>query len=177
MKEEWRDIQGFEGSYQVSNLGRVRSFDRVIMNNIGVHRIYKSRIMKYFLDKDGYENLTLNKLGKQYKRKVHRLVAAAFIDNPENKESVNHKDLNKKNNRLENLEWVTKSENMIHAAKNNKNCRGEGIAQSKLSEEDVLIIRELYLSKQMNQKELSEKYKVTQSSISCIVLRKTWSHI
>ena len=99
--EEWRDIKGYEGKYQVSNLGRVKSR----------HKILKPNNVK------GYLYVYPSKNSKKEALKVHRLVAEAFIDNPENKPEVNHIDGNKENNRVENLEWCTKSENMQHAIK------------------------------------------------------------
>lgn len=113
MTEEWRDIRGYEGSYQVSNLGRVRSLDRYIPSR----RYYrKGRIIQPF-DNKGYNNtsLSLNKVTRTFC--THRLVAEAFIPNPDNKPCVNHVDGNKRNNLVSNLEWVTYSENTNHAIK------------------------------------------------------------
>lgn len=107
--EVWKDVPDFEGHYQISNFGRVRS----ILTSQGT---YRERLRKTYLDRNGYENVDLWKLNKQYKQLVHRLVAKAFIPNPENKPTVNHIDGIKHNNVLSNLEWVTQSENLVHAA-------------------------------------------------------------
>lgn len=113
MREIWKDIKGYEGLYQVSNLGRIKS---LYGWNAGSKK-YCSRtlMMKPKVSCVGYYNITLHKNKKQKTYNVHRLVAETFIINPDKKETVNHKDGNKLNNCVENLEWATRSENQIHA--------------------------------------------------------------
>ena len=101
--EKWRDIPGYEGFYQVSDLGNIRSI-----------RFNKIRNMKSW-DSHGYRAVELCMNNNRYTVGIHRLVALTFIPNPENKSEVNHKDRNKSNNNVENLEWVTQSENVAHA--------------------------------------------------------------
>ena len=98
MSEIFKDIAGFKGLYTISSSGKVWSKT-------------SKRLIKSHVDKYGYENIILFKSGKQHNFKVHRLVAAAFIPNPENKPCINHKDENKLNNSADNLEWVTVKEN------------------------------------------------------------------
>ncbi len=103
MKEIWKDIEGYEGLYQVSNLGRIKNF--------------KNQIHAVSVDKYGYLQVTLYYKEKPRCFRVHRLVAKAFIPNSENKLTVNHIDGNKKNNKVDNLEWNTIQENSRHAWK------------------------------------------------------------
>ena len=102
--EEWRDIKGFEGKYMVSNLGRVKS--------LNYHRTGKEKIMKGNANGDGYLYVTLSKDGKVKTCRINRLVAQAFLENPNNLPEVNHKDENKYNNCVENLEYCSRSYNV-----------------------------------------------------------------
>lgn len=110
MTEIWKDIKGYKGLYEVSNLGRVRSVDRITRHG----RKRKSQIRKPELSNVGYQRIWLCKDGKETRFAVHRLVAQTFIPNTENKPVVNHINEIKTDNRVENLEWVTHSENLNH---------------------------------------------------------------
>lgn len=120
--EEWKDIKDFEGLYQISNYGRVKSVSKISKIN---GRVYPTIIMTCHPNTKKYLEVELCKNGKQHRYRIHRLVANAFIPNQENKPQVNHKDGNKQNNRLDNLEWCTNGENQIHAFKNGLNHRGK----------------------------------------------------
>lgn len=111
MDEVWKDIKDFEGIYQISNMGSVRSLDRICTSG----RRLKGKVLKVSKNKGGYELIALRNGGKVANCTVHRLVAQMFIDNPGNKPHVNHIDGNKTNNKVDNLEWVTRSENQQHA--------------------------------------------------------------
>ena len=114
--EHWEDIENYEGIYQVSNYGRVKSLSRKISNGTGFY-ISKEKILSGHINSKGYIQVELK--GKPVL--VHRLVAKVFIPNIDNKPQVNHIDGDKINNRVENLEWCTNSENQIHAYKNGLN--------------------------------------------------------
>lgn len=109
--EIWKDILGYEGKYQVSNQGRVRNLKRKCRMVYERQRTVRERILKAEVKTDGYCRVTLSLPTKRRREYVHRLVCEAFLPNPENKPCVNHKDGNRENNSLSNLEWCTVMEN------------------------------------------------------------------
>jgi len=171
MEEIWKDVKGYESYYQVSSLGSVKS--------LGNNKFKKEKVLKFGKDKVGYclVNLCVNGKVKMYK--VHRLVALTFLENPENKPQVNHINAIKNDNRVENLEWNTYSENIRHAFDNglNKGRKGEIHHKSKLTEKEVIKIREVYSTGSYSKKEIGVIFKVSQTQICRIVNRKNWSHI
>lgn len=171
LEEIWKDVEGFEGRYQVSNAGRVRSFAR---------KSYKEpKILTCIHDKYGYllVNLYYSERGIKGKQaKVHRLVAKAFIDNPLNLPEINHKDENKQNNVVDNLEWCTTRYNLTYG--NRLNCTyGSNNYHSKLTQDQVDEIRRTYIKSdpKYGQSALGRKYGVAHGSIAAIVKGKSWN--
>ena len=123
--ENWLPIEGYEGYYEISDFGRVRSLDRVIINKNGVKRPLKGMILSQAVDKDGYMKISLAKDGKEKEGKVHQLVANAFIPIPEHllgKDDlqINHKDENPANNHVDNLEWCDVKYNINYGNRTKK---------------------------------------------------------
>ena len=113
MREEWRDIKGYEGLYQVSNMGRVKSLKRTVWCGLngGCYRAIPEKIRKGVDNGQGYLQVQLSKDGKVKQCRINRLVAQAFLPNPDNLPIINHKDENKYNNHMDNLEWCSHSYN------------------------------------------------------------------
>ena len=123
MEIAWKDIAGFEGLYQVSNRGEVKALERLVMNNGSLQRKHE-RILKQHKTRD-HLSVVLCKDGKTYPKLVHRLVAFAFIENPDNKPVVDHIDTNPRNNCVENLRWVTTQENCMNPITRKKNSESK----------------------------------------------------
>ena len=117
MKEIWKDIEEYEGYYQVSNLGRIKSLSREKIMPNGTLCFTKERILSLNKNRNGYMSVSLYKNNKRETFRIHRLVAIAFIPNPNNLTDVNHKDENKENNCVDNLEWCDKSYNNRYGTK------------------------------------------------------------
>ena len=157
---------------------RIKGFEDYLINVFGDIYSMKSNIwLKQCNDKYSYLYINLCKKGKYKKFKVHRLVAETFIPNLYNKPQVNHKDGNKQNNCIDNLEWVTCSENHLHAFKTGlRNNKGVNHSQHKLTENDVLTIHGLYLS-EMKKIMIAKLYNVNRQNISNIINGKRWKNL
>lgn len=167
MEEIWKWIPGYEGEYEASNLGQVKSY-----------KFGKPHILKVQRRKDGYRSIGL---GRNFTPLLHRVIAITFLPNPLDLPEVNHKDAVKTNNRADNLEWVTSSQNKRHAwglgLMKVSPPRGEDAPHSHLTDADVRAIRSAYEVGNMTQRELAQKYKVSKFAIYAIVNRRTWKHI
>lgn len=168
--EEWRDIEGYNGEYKISNKCRVVSLK---CNNF--------YIMSPGRDSQGYYTVALTKNGNPKSHLLHVLLAKAFIPNPENKPVVNHKDGNKINNSLDNLEWVTYKENNEHAYAIGlkKPCQGTRHKSAKLSDEAVKFIRKYYkpYDKDFNRKVMARLFNVSISVIGSLISGKSYSNV
>ena len=120
MNEEWRPIEGYEGLYEVSNLGRVRSLDMYVKSRYGNYRLHKGKVLSPAKDTNGYLFVNLTYNGKHNTIRVHRLVALTFIPNPDNLPEVNHKDEDKSNNRVDNLEFCDRKYNINYGSRKDK---------------------------------------------------------
>lgn len=182
--ENWKDIEDYEGHYQISDLGRVRSLSRYVKlnqnsewnNGNRLQRWINGRIIKFQTNRTGYYKVDLCLDGVKTTFEVHRFVAKSFVSNPHKKTWVNHKNGIKKDIKHSNLEWCTRQENMDHAVKTGLiTYRGEKCHQSKLTDEKVLQIRTQRGLKP--QWKLGKEFNVSQSVIWAILSRKTWTHI
>jgi DNA-binding transcriptional regulator YiaG len=174
--EIWKAVTLYEGYYEVSNFGIVRSVIRKI-NYPDRSSILPSKVLKYSLHYNGYYGVTLSKNNRQMTFMVHRLVAEAFVEKPENPLSelqVNHIDGNKTNNHDINLEWVTATANTSHAFRSNlrKSRKGTNNKMHKLNEEQVKEIREL--DGKLPQSKIAILYNISQASVSLIMNNFNW---
>ena len=159
MTEIWKDIKGYEGKYQISSHGRVKALD--------YHRQGKQKLLKIKTDKDGYKVVGLRKDGKQITFKIHRLVGEAFLPNPNKLPQINHKDENKANNYIENLEWCTVEYNCNYGSrqtrfkgKNNPNY-GKGVLSK-----DICV--EIYNTRKIlkiTQVEMAEQLGISRTTV------------
>jgi len=169
--EIWKPVTepGYEEFYSVSNLGRVR-------REAPGRNTYKGRIRKHYKNPNGYLVVNLKVRNKASKQKVHRLVAKAFLSQPTPKHEVNHKNSNRQDNTVQNLEWVTHSENMLHGFVYGFNSQvGVRNSRAKLTEEDVKEIRRL--AGRVSQKELATRFGVSCRTIRHVVVRSGWKHV
>lgn len=190
--EIWKDVVGYEGLYQVSNLGRVKRLKRTYKRKFKAGVVRKTTIPEIILkvcdNGNGYKHVGIQKNQKRKQCYVHRLVLEAFKGLEEGKEA-NHINGDKSDNRLINLEWMTRQENIDHASKNGlMRCseyqkkqtslanRGSGYGDSKLHEDDIPKIRSMRESG-MTYKEIASVYDVNRGTIGCIIRGKTWTHV
>ena len=180
-KEIWKDILEFENMYQISNLGNVKGLKRTIKGNKSTWT-KEECILKIFLDKKGYSQIRLSKENIKTTKKIHRLVAIAFLPNPDNKPQVNHKDGIKTNNYPSNLEWCTNSENQIHAYKKGLNKHTEnhnianakkGLLKRKLSAEDVINLRKMR-ENGLTYKKIGEHFNISGKFVEQIIKNKKY---
>jgi len=166
MREIYKDIDGYEGLYKVSNIGNVKSL-----------KFGKEKILKNHLGVLGYYKVSLCNDSKSKSFYIHSLVAKSFILNLNNKPQVNHINGIKTDNIINNLEWCTAKENIQHAHDKGliKTSKGESRDFSKLKESDVLEIRRI--GRRNTQLEMAIKYNVNQSLISLVLNNKIWKHI
>lgn len=176
MEEIWKDIQNYEGLYQISNKGRIKRLSGKCLGKAGTYRSVSESILTNFPNKSRYNYLYVNLNNNGIKQfRVHRLVAIHFIDNPNNLEQVNHIDGNKSNNTVENLEWCTNQENMDHSKKNNlhKSRFRTNAPNVKLTEEQVKKIKNRLNNKEYG-RNIAKDFNISEGMVSLIKHNKNW---
>ena len=175
--EIWKNIKGYEKIYMISNFGRVKSLFRTAYHPKSGNIILKGNILS--INTAGpYKSVELSKNSIPSQNLIHRLVAIHFIPNPKNKSQVNHINGIKKDNDISNLEWVTPSENSIHALETKLKRKGQDSPVSKLSNDKVKSIKRLLRIKpKINKVKLAEKLGISNSVIHQIIRGDSWKHI
>lgn len=177
-QEEWKYVSDYENFYQVSDLGRMKSLDRIDTTKGDVLKKTKGKILSQTLKRNGYLSIMLCVKNKRKRFHPHRLLAVEFIENPENKPEINHKDSIKVNNLKWNLEWNTKEENRNHANLNGLIKKGELVANSKLTDLKVIALRRLYkMNPNFNKLAIARKLNVGDSTIHRVIRNKRWKHV
>lgn len=171
--EVWRGVKEYPEKFEVSNKGRIRSLFKEVKN--GIWHYHNAKVLQCNISSYGYTRTVLRIKGKNIGRLIHRLVAEVFIKNPLNLPFINHKDCNKINNNVENLEWCTQIENVRHAFKMGvvNTAIGEKAGKAKLKEHEV---KQIFYSKEKKSL-LAKKYKVSHSAIRSIKTGKSWKHL
>lgn len=177
--EIWKDVVGYEGLYQVSNLGHILSLQRVQTMSNMVQRTIKQRVLKPTPSEKGYLTVHLvSQDGSRKRLKIHRLVAQAFCENPLDLDIVNHIDNDRTNNQSENLEWVTQKDNVEHCIKHNRhktqNQWGENNSSAKLSIKIVLQIRKLH-NQGKSCAVISDLTSVSSKRVSSVIRKESWN--
>ena len=164
----WKDIKGYEGLYQISNSGEVKSLSRAVKNRYST-RTVKEKILVKCIDKMGYYKVNLSKNDKKKTYKIHKLVADHFLN--EKNECVNHKDGNKLNNSVDNLEYTTYSYNNIHANSLGlvKHRKGEHSLLCKKSDKEVNEIKMLYSTGKYTTKDLAKIFNVSYGWVGKVI--------
>ncbi len=180
MEEIWKSVIGFEGLYEISNRGRLRSVDKYVSHgrwpSSGL-ALKKGKIIKCFINEAGYWRTSLRKDGKYYNKVIHRLVAESFIKNPNNYPEVNHKDLNTLNCWEDNLEWCTHPYNQAHAASHGRYCpvKNPNVIR-KLEFQDVFDIHRIAMTG-LSQGAIGDLFGISQSVVGCILRGESWKTI
>lgn len=178
MSERWKDVVGYEGLYQVSDHGRVKSRARVVPSPDRSVQKIKERILKPWAYPRGHLMVNLHKDGKQRGFYVHKLVLEAFVGLcPDGMECRHYPDSDPTNNRLDNIQWGTRKENAKDMVEHGNSTKGERCSAAKLNEQKVRKIRKLYATGKYTQQQLADMFGVWQPAIGSVVRRATWRHV
>lgn len=167
--ENWKPIAGYEGIYEVSDLGQIKRIKPE-------HNTHVGKILAGGLDQDGYRLILLYDSGKRRMFKAHRIVATAFVPNPDNLPQINHKNAVKADNRADNLEWCSCKYNINHAVDSGlwNAAKGSRHRMAKLTESDVLAIRTMKRSG-ISTRDLAARFSVSRATIGDLLAGRTWS--
>jgi len=179
--EIWRNVNGWEGIYQISSFGRIKALERFFVKknsrSLGLKAVYQhEKIRSVRLNPNGYCTISFWIEGKPIHKLVHRLVALHFIDNPNNYKQVGHLDNNPANAKWDNLEWGTQKMNIQYAVKCGRWHTGQKNYQTKLKDSDIPKIREL-LKSGLSSRKIAAQFDIDKHAILSIKNNKTWKHI
>lgn len=173
--EVWLPVVGYEGFYEISNKGRLKTVKKTVRTKSNGRHPRKERILNPTINQKGYYHTSLHREASVKWFTIHRLVAQAFIPNPENKPQVNHIDSTPLNNNVENLEWCTHGENMKHGfLYGRKTQKGEKNNQAKITREIAEKVRELYAEGNLTQWQVGEVFGLARCHIKDITTYKIW---
>ena len=177
-QEQWRQVHGYEGAYEVSSHGRVRSVPRAIVRSNGRAQSFQGKVLSVSDDTYGYPIVGLSKGGRMFTAKVHRLVCRAFHGAPPSgKHEVSHLDGNPSNNTPPNLRWATRSENISDGFKGGRIPLGSQRTNSKLTPAAVSFIREMRGLPGYTIRSMAAMFGVSRSTVQMAASGKTWKHI
>lgn len=171
LTEKWLPVVGLEYNFEVSDLGRVRSIDRTVVYKDGRIYTYKGKVLSQWIDHHGYMRVHLKMNGRDNHAHVHRLVAEAFIENPDSIETVDHINALKTDNRKENLQWLSRSDNISKKAEDGTSVTVRGNAR--INFEIAAEIRNDFRDG-MSRKDLCAKYEMSKSNICKIINNDMW---
>lgn len=178
MIEIWKKVDGYE--YEVSNLGSIRSLSRIVLCRYGKFRTHKGRLLKPSLTKStGYLHVKLCKDGKEKAISLHRVIATTFLPGYDSMFDVNHKNGIKTDNRVENLEWMTRQQNIQHSYDNGLqvSLKGTDHGNAILNDLSIMVIRDACSTKRYSQRSIALYFKISQQTVSDIYHKKIWRHI
>jgi hypothetical protein len=176
--EIWKAIAKFDNQYEISSFGQIRSIDGYVIRKNGWKYFRKGKILKPSKHQGYFKGaVCVNK--KMVSYKIHRLVAECFLDKESEFLEVNHKNGIKTDNTVDNLEWVTRQENIQHCIDNKLQTafKGEEVGNSKLKENEVLDIRKKFIPRVYSRAKLAKEYNVSQATIKDILHKRTWRHL